>query len=190
MIFPSQQRKESMVLAFAELDKVAAPVICEVGRMRNPLAGESDGHSTLVFLEYVNGRGAGRLTSIDSDFNTEIVCGNVFTDRGFDATMALYTDRVEFVSKDALDDHCWQMLMEYDLLYLDGWDLNDPDSAVNHLKCFLLADDSIKPGGLVLIDDTGYPDLGKGKLVVPVAALMGWTVLHQGFQTLLRKNLS
>ena len=53
----------------------------------------------------------------------------------------------------------------------------------------MLAEPMIKPGGLVLIDDTGYPDLVKGKLVVPVAVLMGWTILHQGFQTLLRKPL-
>lgn len=34
-----------------------------------------------------------------------------------------------------------------------------------------------------------FAELGKGKLVIPVAKLMGWTVLHQGFQTLLRKSL-
>jgi hypothetical protein len=174
-----------MALAFAELDKVANPVICEVGRLRNPLAGESDGHSTLAFLDYVSLRGGrSRVVSIDSDPNTEKVCGGIFY---------LHQDvmqcQIEYVNEDALDGICWQMLLEYDLLYLDGWDLNDSDSALNHLKCFLLADDSIKPGGLVLIDDTGYPDLGKGKLVVPVAVLMGWTVLHQGFQILLRKPI-
>jgi hypothetical protein len=188
MIFPSQQRKESMALALAELDKVANPVICEVGRLRNVHAGESDGHSTLSFLDYVNER-EGQLVSIDKDIGTEIVCRNVFSDRGFDATKGLYTDRADFVCKDALDDHCWQMLNFYDLLFLDGWDLSDPNSAKQHLKCLLMADDCIKPGGLVLIDDTGYPDLGKGKLVVPVAVLMGWTILYQGFQTLLRKPI-
>ncbi|MFA5377938.1 MAG: hypothetical protein WC455_19465 [Dehalococcoidia bacterium] len=185
MNYPSQARKESMALAFAELDKVADPVICEVGRLRNVHAGESDGHSTLVFLEYVNGHG-GKLISIDKDEATESVCRRLFMDRGISDI-----SRLKFVNKNALEYPCrpdHDVIVERcDLLYLDGWDLPDPTSAKKHLICFLIADAAISSGGLVLIDDTGYPDLGKGKLVVPVAVLMGWTVLHQGFQTLLRK---
>ncbi len=181
MIFPSQARKESMALAFAELDKVANPVICEVGRMRNPNAGESDGHSTLAFLDYVNDC-EGRLDSVDISNESGWVCREACQSKG------MRLERLTLINQDAL----WYFLSTnvrylYDLVYLDGWDLNDPDSAKQHLLCFLLADRVIKPGGLVLIDDTRYPDLGKGKLVVPVAKLMGWTVLHQGFQTLLRK---
>jgi len=186
MIFPSQARKESMALAFAELDKVANPVICEVGRIRNPDAGESDGHSTLAFLDYVTEKD-GKLVSIDPDESTVVACQKLFAGREQNASF-----RVEFVNKDAIAEfqpYRGYCSMEMDLLYLDGWDLIDPESAKNHLVCFLLAEPLVKPNGLVLIDDTGTTDLGKGKLVVPVALLMGWTVLHQGFQTLLRKPL-
>jgi hypothetical protein len=188
MNYPSQQRKESMALAFAELDKVANPVICEVGRLRNIHAGESDGHSTLAFLEYVNQR-KGVLFSIDKDSATERTCINLITN----GDVLTFVKGITFVNEDAVKFFFNCLLIEdvrmINLLYLDGWDLNDPDSAKRHLTCFMLAESLVKPGGLVLIDDTGYPDLGKGKLVVPVAVLMGWTVLHQGFQTLLRKTL-
>jgi len=180
MNYPSQQRKESMVLALGLLDKVANPVICEVGRLRNPQAGESDGHSTLAFLDYVNSK-EGKLISIDEDVATESACRRLFVDRGISDIKRLTFDN-------------WSALERYhhpdtviDLLYLDAWDLYVNGSVKNHLICFLWMESLVRSGGLVLIDDTGYPDLGKGKLVVPVAALMGWTVLHQGFQTLLRK---
>lgn len=186
MIFPSQQRKESMALTLAELDKVANPVICEVGRMRNPMAGESDGHSTLVFVRYLMGKGSTtQLISIDVDPATEKTCCGIQGSLHMD-------DMVNFINEEAIHefaflgngkDSAWRM----DLLYLDGWDLADPDSAKKHLTCFMLAEPMIKPGGLVLIDDTGTTDLGKGRLVAPVALLMGWTILHQGYQTLLRK---
>ena len=176
-----------MALAFAELDKVANPVICEVGRLRNPMAGESDGHSTLAFVHYLMGRGIiTQLISIDVDPATEKTCCGI--------TSVHMDDMVHFVNEDAVHEFAflrngkgseWGM----DLLYLDGWDLANPESAKNHLTCFMLAESLVNQGGLVLIDDTGYPDLGKGKLVVPVAVLMGWTVLHQGFQTLLRKTI-
>jgi predicted O-methyltransferase YrrM len=169
-----------MALALAELDKVANPVICEVGRLRNVHTGESDGHSTLAFLEYVNGRD-GKLVSIDDDLKTESICRRLFVDSGISDIK-----RIVFDNWSALEKyHHPNMLM--DLLYLDAWDLHVNKSAENHLICFMWMEMFVKPGGLVLIDDTGYPDLGKGKLVVPVAGMMGWTVLHQGFQTLLRK---
>lgn len=184
MIFPSQARKESMALAFAELNKVANPVICEVGRMRNPNAGESDGHSTLSFLDYVNER-KGRLDSVDVDRETNDLVLSIIKQKGINS------DRLTLLTLDVLDYFLLterELVPPMDLLYLDAWDLVDTVfSAKRHASCFLLAESFVKPGGLVLIDDTGYPDLGKGKLVIPVAKLMGWTVLHQGFQTLLRK---
>jgi hypothetical protein len=184
MIFPSQQRKESMALAFAELDKVANPVICEVGRLRNSHAGESDGHSTLTFAEYVSQQ-EGMLFSIDKNQDTEAVCIELIASNNIPAryTTFIHEDAIKFF----VDCLSSEGIRVFDLLYLDGWDLNDLNSAKKYWLCFLLANPFVKPGGLVLIDDTGYPDLGKGKLIVPVAVLMGWTVLHQGFQTLLRK---
>lgn len=185
MIYPSQARKESMALAFAELDKVANPVICEVGRLRNPSAGESDGHSTLAFLDYVNGK-QGRLDSIDIDREAGTTCLEVIKQKG------LNPDRLTLLNLCALDYFLLskrELVPPIDLLYLDGWDLTDARSAKRHVCCFLLAETFVKPNGLVLIDDTGHPDLGKGKLVIPVAKLMGWTVLHQGFQTLIQKAL-
>ena len=167
-------------MTLAELDRVANPAICEVGRLRSPNAGEGDGHSTLVFARYVSGR-HGTLTSVDKDAGTEPVCRKLLCDSHIGDA------RVSFISQDANDTALWEKMCPIDLLYLDGWDLNDPDSARQHLLCFLLAEPGIKQGGLVLVDDTGMPGLGKGRLVVPVAVLMGWQVLHQGFQTLLRK---
>lgn len=184
MIYPSQARKETMEKTFAELGKVNDPIIFEVGRMRSEHSGESDGHSTLMFATYIKEKG-GRLFSIDNQAPTEAVCREAMAKAGLDSS------ETTFVNKDAIRffSDMWSETF-LSLLYLDGWDLvnvKDNYSAQNHLLCFLLAEPFVLPGGLVLIDDTGLPNKGKGKLVVPVATLMGWDVLFEGYQTLLRK---
>ena len=56
MLFPSDARKVTMKMAFDMLNTISNPIICEVGRIRSSLCAESDGHSTLAFLDYVDER--------------------------------------------------------------------------------------------------------------------------------------
>jgi len=183
MKYPSQSRKESMAMTFLELDKVTVPIIiCEVGRLRNQYAGESDGHSTLMFAAYVNEHSGSKFLSIDVDQITEDVCVKQMENACIDSanTTFVNTDAIRFF----LD---WPPEKVIDLLYLDGWDLVDKTSAKRHLICFMLAEPFIKDGGLVLIDDTNCPELGKGELIARTAMQMGWTILFRGTQTLIRK---
>ena len=180
-----------MKLALTRLDEVSsAPFIVEVGRMRHPDAGEADGHSTLAFLEYLNAMEAGRLLSIDSDPATEVVCRAILVGKGMSA------ERLSCWNKDAITlfsiDRIESLIDPIHLLYLDGWDLEIGCTASQkaHAVCFLFAEHLIAKGGLVLIDDTGFPGLGKGRLVIPVAETLGYEVLHEGFQVLLKKKLT
>jgi hypothetical protein len=85
-----------------------------------------------------------------------------------------------------------------DLLFLDAWDVNLPESAERHLEAFQAAEHLLDFQSLVFIDDTDVDcvdgDLvwadgisGKGKLVIPYAIEKGWHVVFSGRQTLLSK---
>jgi hypothetical protein len=85
-----------------------------------------------------------------------------------------------------------------DLLFLDAWDVNLPESAERHLDAFIAAERNLDHRSLVLIDDTDVDCVdgklvfadgisGKGKLVIPYAVNRGWRVVFSGRQTLLSK---
>jgi hypothetical protein len=103
---------------------------------------------------------------------------------------------------------------KFDLVYLDSFDLDVGDpipSMVHGLAEFLRLDPLIKPGTLVLIDDTPVDDAawrrvagsdasgveretgigpvtsGKGALVVKLLDPTRYTVLHHDYQLLLRR---
>lgn len=87
---------------------------------------------------------------------------------------------------------------EIDLLFLDAWDVNLPNSAEEHLRAFQTAERLLHQRSLVLIDDTDVDCVdgelvfsdgvsGKGKLVIPYAIENGWHVVFSGRQTLLSK---
>lgn len=86
-----------------------------------------------------------------------------------------------------------------DLLFLDAWDMDMPESAQRHLEAFQAAEDKLHDQSLILIDDTdcilkdnhlhfsGDGISGKGRLVIPYAVSKGWKVIFYGRQTLLSK---
>lgn len=73
-----------------------------------------------------------------------------------------------------------------DLLYLDAWDVcADQSYQVNHVGAFLAALPCLHKGSLILVDDTDFPDGGKGRFVVPEAQCHGYIVLWSGRQTMM-----
>lgn len=99
-------------------------------------------------------------------------------------------DGVEFLKNHA---------MQIDLLFLDAWDMDMPESARRHLEAFQASEDKLHQNSLVLIDDTDCVlkdnhlhfaddgESGKGRLVIPYATEKGWKVMFNGRQTLLSK---
>lgn len=73
-----------------------------------------------------------------------------------------------------------------DLLYLDAWDVSpDPAYQDRHFDAYCAALPHLHSASLVLIDDTDFPDLGKGRLVIPEARRHGHSVWWTGRQTMM-----
>lgn len=180
MIYPSPKRMPTMVRAFQELDKLKAPIVVEIGRIRNKDYSYSDGHSTKLFAEYMSGRGLIRnFTSVDIDPATETVCREM----GLSEVTFVNEDAIEYLLKLARVDS-W-----IDFIYLDGWDLNHSDCAKNHFVCFMLA--ALCGASLVLIDDT-TGDGGKARFISPTSLQAGFAYIpcaphSEEYQTLLRR---
>jgi hypothetical protein len=87
-----------------------------------------------------------------------------------------------------------------DLLFLDAWDADLPESASKHLEAFVAAEKHLHERSLVLVDDTDCERIdgvlhlsndgrkGKGALVIPYAESRGWRVAFSGRQTLLERG--
>jgi hypothetical protein len=111
--------------------------------------------------------------------------------------------RMKFNNATVINDDGIRFLQNFkkkiDLLYLDAWDVNLPDSAENHLKAYLAAIDKMQDKSVLLIDDTDVElvgssmvltascDGGKGRLVVPRAQQDGFKLIARGRQTLLAR---
>lgn len=76
-----------------------------------------------------------------------------------------------------------------DLLYLDSMDTTVPGHEQHGLQEAQIGGESVKPGGLLLYDDTVYAGrwTGKGATGVPWLLSKGWKLEFSGYQTLLRK---
>lgn len=101
---------------------------------------------------------------------------------------------------DAIDFAEKKPMAQYDLIYLDAWDVDWPECAEKHLEFYKTAKDRINEKCLILIDDTDlyynhykreyFPDpeclSGKGKLLIPELLKDGYEIVFKGRQTLLR----
>lgn len=168
--------------------------VVEIGGCRMPLRHPLDeldrdccldGHSTAYWTKDF------QTVSVDIDrnvtANTIRICENLGQKPNL---LALTTDGVEYLSGIRTG--------EIDLLFLDAWDVNLPNSAEEHLRAFQAAERLLHQWSLVLIDDTDVDCVdgelvfsdgvsGKGKLVIPYAIENGWHVVFSGRQTLLSK---
>jgi hypothetical protein len=86
------------------------------------------------------------------------------------------------------------MTDEIDMLYLDYWVADAPDTklvgtarAESYLEMYRYARDKLARNSLILIDDTDHIDPWKQTLIIPAAREDGFQVIYIGRQTLLRR---
>ena len=173
------QRWPTMKVALNLLYQMNRPVnILETGCVRQEHDWGS-GMSTLIFAEYLQ-RYGGRLTTIDNALAHMLVCKSVTKE---------YSHIIKYVVEDSLVE-LERMVNEdgltIDLLYLDSMDCPlDGTSAwpsqEHALKEFKAAKPMLHSKSVVLIDDIGFENGGKGKLLNNVLEGLGWTCLlsHQ-----------
>ncbi len=133
--------------------------LLETGTIRRDNAHEAEGMSTLLFDEFLNFDGIdGNLVSIDIDR------------KNVDFSTARTSGKTQVVCGDSVNV-LWQLAQDdsdpFDLIYLDSMDLdwnNPAPSSLHHLKEFCAAQNMLKSGCLIVIDDN-KSGVGKGGYV-------------------------
>lgn len=108
-------------------------------------------------------------------------------------------DNVNIVDRDGIK-FLKNFHLRIDLLSLDSWDVDLPNSAQEHLRAFKTAKRRLHDNSVVLIDDTDVsyvdgrlkPSIseygGKGFLLVPHMKKNGWRVVESGRCAILVRN--
>lgn len=76
-----------------------------------------------------------------------------------------------------------------DLLYMDHHETCE-EGAKLHLKdCEIFTSKNLlRIGSVIIIDDTGFSDFGKGKYSIPFLQNKGFRIIYKGYQTVLIKD--
>ena len=171
------KRKDTFAKMFDYLIGIEEPVIIETGTYREENNYSGDGCSTLLFDNFINCIGKGKLISIDIDpkacelarENTKhatVICGDSVE------TLALLDTKV-------------------DLLYLDSYNIqdwyNDWAPAAHHLKELFAAKNLLASSAtLIVVDDNlTAPDgrrLGKGRLIYELMDSLGIDPIFDEYQ--------
>ena len=167
--------------------------IVEIGSMRSPCNHDldketcdacSDGHSTAMFART-------NFHFITIDINPESVRCAREAVKGYPMSYSLQADGIEWLQTN--------MPNSIDLLFLDAWDLDLPESAEKHLEAFKAAERLLNDKSLVLVDDTDLDRIngeyfqtlqtvgGKGALLAPYMQEKGWHIVFNGRQTMWSK---
>lgn len=170
-------------------------VIVEIGIMRQPLTHPieesghaccNDGHSSILWA-----RTGAELYCVDYDPACVKTTREEMARHGFAGVTTLRDDGIRFLAG---------FNRPIDLLYLDAWDADLPDSAAKHLEAYRTARPSLRCSSIILIDDTdvelvgnelvlnGTGQGGKGRLVIPETQLDGYRIVASGRQTLLVRD--
>lgn len=150
------RRHNTFKQIFSYLDTISNPVIVETGISRSINNYNGDGHSTLLFDEYLEFfKKSGSLTTIDLNKST---C---------EFTKPMLSSKSTVICEDSVialnilgND---PQFPKIDLLYLDSYDVdwdNPHNSAFHHFKELFTIFPKIKRGTLIVVDDH---DHGKGK---------------------------
>ncbi len=145
------------------------------------------GMSTLVFADYLQ-RYGGKLTTIDISPVNMTVCKKV--------TQA-YSNQINYVINDSLAElerMASEDELQIDLLYLDSLDCPLDDSSAwpsqeHTLKEFRLAEPMLHERSILLMDDVGFENGGKGAILNKMLPDFGWTNLMNHQQSLWIKKL-
>jgi predicted O-methyltransferase YrrM len=145
-------------------------LIVELGSIRKRGNISGDGYSTVAWAQH-----AEQVYSIDIDPAATALTQEETAE--FGNVVAVTQDGIAFLEA---------FSQPIDLLYLDAWDAFLPGSPENHLRAYLAARKNLHAQSLILIDDTGLEQGGKGRLVIPRAIEDGLIVLFsEEQQTLL-----
>lgn len=167
------------------MKKIGAKTIVETGTSRAGLrAAKGDGAATVVFGKWASGNGA-FVHSVD-------ISGKSVKNAQEEVNRQQLTDFVKIHNSDSLT-FLKDFDQKIDLLYLDSYDYgDDPEiqqkSQQHHLEEFKAAENKLHRNTIVLIDDCGLPNGGKGKLVIQYMSNLGWKILMRSYQVLLVRD--
>lgn len=168
--------------------------ILEIGSARQPISHDitchdylccNDGHSTALFA--ASGL---ELDTVDINPNVTNISLGILKKYSTKICTATCCDGIDYIKK---------YNKKIDLLYLDAWDVDIPESPKKHLEAYLAAKNIMNDGCLVLIDDTdvdfckdeivparSFPG-GKGRLLSEILIKDGYSIVFTGRQTLFKK---
>lgn len=169
-------RRDTQRLALTIIEQLSSnPLFVETGttRMKNDWGA---GMSTLLFGKYVANNG-GRVITVDISERNMDVCKEVTKDLASHITYVIE------------DSHKWlsQCDKVIDFLYLDSLDTpieGDASEAQEHnLKEFLLAERLLNERAVIMIDDVGFANGGKGAKTHDYLNSKGYLMLMKGQQS-------
>ena len=192
--FPADYIKKTLDEYFYSIPYPKGNVIVEIGTMRMPLNHPleeinieccQDGHSTAWWAQ--TGK---EVYSVDIDPAAIQNCVETLDKLGHQNVHVLNRDGIQFLK---------DFNKPIDLLFLDAWDVDLPNSCEKHLEAYEVAKSKLHKYSLILIDDTDVERTdkgivfanglsGKGKLVIPKALDEGWEIVLSGRQTLLSRK--
>jgi hypothetical protein len=169
-------RQSTFEQIFEHLDWWDDFIIIETGTYREENNYTGDGCSTLLFDNYIDIRGEGKLISIDIDPKACALAQK----------NTKHAEIIEADSVEALDN----LQGSISLLYLDSYNItdwnNDWAPAAHHLKELFAAHDLLQVGTLIVVDDNiKAPDgrrHGKGRLVYELMESLGIEPLFDSYQ--------
>jgi len=169
-------RQSTFEQIFEHLDWWDDFIIIETGTYREENNYTGDGCSTLLFDNYIDIRGEGKLISIDIDPKACALAQK----------NTKHAEIIEADSVEALDN----LQGSISLLYLDSYNItdwnNDWAPATHHLKELFAAHDLLQVGTLIVVDDNiKAPDgrrHGKGRLVYGLMESLGIEPLFDSYQ--------
>jgi hypothetical protein len=168
--------------------------VLEIGSARQPLSHGiddqshlccNDGHSTALFA--ASGL---ELDTVDINPNVNRISQDIINRYSISSCTATCCDGIDFIKK---------YDKRVDLLYLDAWDVDMPDSPEKHLEAYEYSKRILKDNCLILIDDTDidlingelFPAIsmpgGKGRQITKKAVEEGFKIIFTGRQTLLQR---
>jgi len=178
---------EGLKKAISHVRSIGGKVIVELGSMRQPCGhpdpldcppdcpGVNEGHSTLAFAR----------TGLQV-YTVDIARGAY---RIANAMSAEYPNLHAF----CMDGLTWlrKRSGKIDLLYLDAWDVDLPDSADRHYEAYEIGRRKLSPGGMIIVDDIdveydgekfvpSYGIGGKAGKIAVSAVVDGYTVSDNG----------
>ncbi|MBS0652644.1 MAG: class I SAM-dependent methyltransferase [Verrucomicrobia bacterium] len=177
-IFPTDKRYSTFRYVLNEITDRKLKIIVETGTARNgEMNCSGDGCSTLIWGNWAK-RFGGYVYSVDIDpgalQQSKLACG-------------LYGSNIEFIRSDSVE-YLRGFGKQIDFLYLDSYDYefgNPGPSQQHHLNEIMAAYPFLHENSVVMIDDCGLPEAGKGKLVIAFLLERGWKIAMSGYQVVM-----